>query len=205
MCLTSETERREVGPAKPVYDRMNLSLAVTAAAQRFHTRWRGLLGIEANPAARQRSTGHEFRRLRRLAEGWADEYDLLKPVADLRYELQRQVFLMLQQPLRWEGEEPDDAARQQIIDDISNAVTQRLFTLTRERLVQETRLGWQDAYAQRGPGSTFVRARIIARDVYRSAGLRRPGVVASPDKHRFLHSVAELIGEVAQESALTLE
>ena len=50
VCLTSETERREVGPAKPVYDRMNLSLAVTAAAQRFHTRWRGLLGIEANPA-----------------------------------------------------------------------------------------------------------------------------------------------------------
>ena len=111
---------------------------------------------------------------------------------------------MLQQPLRWEGEEPDDAARQQIIDDISNAVTQRLFTLTRERLVQETRLGWQDAYAQRGPGSTFVRARIIARDVY-TAGLRCPGVVASPDNNCFLHSVAELIGEVAQESALTLE
>lgn len=60
---------------------------------------------------------------RRLAEGWDDEYDTLRPVADLRFELQLQVYLMLQRPLRWEGGEPDDDAKQQRIDDVSNAVT----------------------------------------------------------------------------------
>lgn len=202
--LTAEAERRDVGPAKPVYDRMNLSLAVTAAAKRFHARWRGLLGLEANPSAPKEHWTRVKALSRRLAEGMADEYDQLRPVADLRYELQRQVFLMLQQPLKWEGEEPDDDAKQQIIDDISNAVTQRLFVMTRERLVQETRLAWQDAFAQRGPGSTFVRARIIARDVY-DRGAPVPGVVASPDQNRFLHAVADLITEVAEETALTLE
>jgi hypothetical protein len=202
--LVTDAEQRETGPARPVYDRMNLSLAVTAAAKRFHVRWHGLLGLESNPSAPKEHWTRVKALSRRLAEGWADEYDRLKPVADLRYELQRQVFLMLQQPLRWDGGEPDDDVRQVIIDEVCTAVTHRLFKLTRERIAEDTRLAWQDAYAQRGPGSTFVRARIIARDVY-DRGAPIPGVVASPDQNRFLRDVADLITDVAEELDLILE
>src|SRR5262249_4675262 len=124
--LTAETALRDRGPARPVYDRMNLSLAVTAAAEGFHTRWRALLGIEFNPAVPKEHWTRVKALSRRLAESWGDEYDGLKPVADLRYALQRQVFLMLQQPVRWEGVEPDDEIKQAVLDEISNAVTQGL-------------------------------------------------------------------------------
>ncbi len=40
---------------------------------------------------------------RRFAEGWADEYDTLRPVAELKRELDEQVYRMLGQPVRWEG------------------------------------------------------------------------------------------------------
>ena len=43
---------------------------------------------------------------RRLADGWSDQYDSLQPVADLRNQLQVQVYLMLQRPVRWEGGPP---------------------------------------------------------------------------------------------------
>jgi hypothetical protein len=41
----------DAGPSRPVFNRMNLSLAVMEAAKTFHTRWRGILGLDYNPEA----------------------------------------------------------------------------------------------------------------------------------------------------------
>lgn len=199
--LTSPEIVAEGGPNKPVYDRMNLSLAVTEAAKAFHSKWRGLLGLDA-------SGGQHWTRIkaltRRLAEGWGDEYDTLKPVADLLYELQRQISLMLQRPVRWESGEPDDDGKQAIILAISNAITEKLMQLTRQRLADDVRVGWQTAYVQRGVGSTFIRARIIANDVY-DRGAPVPTASASPDQNRFLKDVAALVTAVAEDLPMVLE
>jgi hypothetical protein len=41
----------DAGPSRPVFNRMNLSLALMEAAKTFHTRWRGILGVDYNPDA----------------------------------------------------------------------------------------------------------------------------------------------------------
>lgn len=41
------------GDGRPVFNRMNLSLAVMEAAKTFHSKWRGLLGLHYNPDAEQ--------------------------------------------------------------------------------------------------------------------------------------------------------
>jgi hypothetical protein len=192
------------GPSRPVFDRMNLSLAVTEAAKAFHARWRGLLGLDMNPDAPKEHWTRVKALTRRLAEGWTDQYDSLQPVADLRYQLQIQVYLMLQRPVRREGGEPSDDEKQIIIDTVSNAITEKLMELTRRRLAEDARLGWQEAYAQRGPGSTFIRRRIIAADVY-DRGAPIPTVSASPDQNRFLKEVASLVAEVAEQLDVILE
>ncbi len=202
--LASDEERIKAGPSKPVFDRMNLSLAVAEAAKSFHSKWEGLLGLAPNPTSPKEHWTRVKALSRRLAEGWADEYDTLKPVADLRDGLQSQIYLMLQRPVRWEGGEPDDDAKQVIIDDTANAITKRLFALTQERIKDDSRLAWQAAYAERGTGSTFRRARIISADVYdRAAPV--PTVTASPDQNRFLKAVAAIVAEVADEMELILE
>lgn len=194
-----------IGTGVPVFDRMNLSLAVAEAAKNFHTKWRGMLGLEFNPNAPKEHWTRVKALTRRLAEGWADEYDTLRPVADLRFELQLQVYLMLQRPVRWEGAEPTDDERQAIIDEASNAITRKLLDLTRRRLMEDAQRAWQGAYMQRGAGSTFVRARMIASDVYEQRA-PVPTVTASPDQNRFLKDVACCIDEVAAEVGLiTLE
>jgi len=202
--LVSGEERGDVGAAKPVFDRMNLSLAVTEAARGFHAKWEGLLGLRPNEAAPKEHWTRVKALSRRLAEGWADEYDTLKPVADLRDGLQSQIYLMLQKPVRWEGGEPDDDTKQLIIDDTANAITKKLFVLTQERIQDDTRLAWQAAYAERGTGSTFRRARIISSDVYDRAA-QIPTVAASPDQNRFLKAVAGIVRDVADEMELVLE
>ena len=194
----------ETGPSIPVFDRMNLSLAVTEAAKAFHARWRGLLGLEVSQDAPKEHWTRIKALTRRLAEGWTDQYDSLQPAADLRNQLQVQIYLMLQRPVRWEGGEPSDDDKQAIVDAMSNAVTKRLMELTRRRIVDDARLGWQDAYAQSGSGSTFIRARIIASDVY-DRGAPIPTVSASPDQNRFLKDVAALVTEVAQDVGVVLE
>lgn len=193
----------DAGLSRPVFDRMNLSLAVTEAAKNFHTRWRGLLGLDVNPDAPKEHWTRVKALSRRLADGRTDEYESLKPVADLRNALQRQVYLMLQQPVRWEGGDPSDDERQAIIDEVQNAVTKKLMHLTRQRLKEDVRLGWQEAYVQRGPGSTFDRARIIANEVY-DKGAPIPTVSASPDRNSFMNDVASLVSEVAEEFDVVL-
>ena len=84
---------------------------------------------------------------------------VLQPVADLRNQLQVQLYLMVQRPVWWEGGEPDADQKQALIDTMSNAITKKLMDLTRRRLAEDVRLAWQEAYAQHGPGSSFTRAR----------------------------------------------
>jgi len=202
--LIKGVERENMGPIRPVFDRMNLSLAVAEAAKAFHTKWRGLLGLDSNPAVPKEHWTRVKALSRRLAEGWHDEYDTLKPVSDLRFELQKQIYLMLQRPVRWAGGVPTAEQQQTAIDEISNAITKKLFALTEARIKDDVRRAWQDAYRQRGPGSTYERARLIAAEVY-DRGAPVPGVVASPDQNRFLRAVADLVAQVADELELELE
>ena len=183
---------------------MNLSLAITEAARSFHEKWRGLLGLAYNADAPKEHWTRVKALTRRLGEGWDDEYDDLRPVADLRYQLQRQIWLMLQRPVRWEGCDPDDNQRLAIIDQISNAVTQRLFDLTTRLLKDDVQNAWLEAYAQRGTGSTFVRAGIIADKVY-GRGAPIPTVAASRDQNSSMADVATLVAGVADELDLVLE
>ena len=46
-----------------MFNRMNLSLAVMEAAKTFHTRWRGILGLDYNPDAPKLHRGGRHPRL----------------------------------------------------------------------------------------------------------------------------------------------
>ena len=94
-------ERPEPAEARPVYDRMNLVLAIRAAADAFHEAWRPRLGLEFKPGFAKEHWTRVKALSRRLATGWADEYDTLRPIADLRKELVERIYVFVQSPLRW--------------------------------------------------------------------------------------------------------
>ncbi|MEO8314996.1 MAG: hypothetical protein ABI645_09400 [Pseudomonadota bacterium] len=185
---------------QPVYDRMNLVLAVKNAAESFHDAWWPRLGLAYKPGVGKEHWKRIWALSRRLSTpGFGDEYDNLKPVADLRKQLQDRLYVLLQNPLRWDPVEPDDDdSKQQVFDSIANALSAKTLDLATRRVRAERMSEWQSAFNQSGRGSSYARASIIGEQIYdRAAPV--PDVTPSPDRNSFLHEVAAAVDAVCQE------
>jgi hypothetical protein len=186
--IDSVIEKPEGAVARPVYDRANLVLVITGAAQGFHAGWLPRLGLKNIPGITKEHWARVKALTRRLATGLADEYDNLKPIADLRKELRDRIYVFVQNPVRWEGPEPTDDQRQTTYDSLADNISRRLLGLASERLWRQRTKEWQKAYNERGTGSSFLRARIIDQDIYEAAA-PVPDITASPDRNQFLRDV----------------
>lgn len=186
--------------AKPIYDRMNLVLAVKDAAESFHDTWWPILGLSSKPGIGKEHWKRIWALSRRLGTpGMEDEYADLKPVANLRRQLQDKLYVLLQNPLRWEPTEPtDDDQKLQVFDALANALSVRVQDLATRRLRAERMPEWQSAFNQSGRGSSYTRASIIGERIYdRAAPI--PDSTPSPDRNSFLHDVAAVVEEVCKE------
>lgn len=197
-------ERPEPSEARPVYDRMNLVLAIRAAADAFHDAWRSRLGLEFKPGFAKEHWTRVKALSRRLATGWADEYDTLRPIADLRKELVERIYVFVQKPLRWEGLQPADDEKQACFDAFADNLGRRLLRVCTRRMWHERAEQWQDAYIKHGTGSTFVRARIIGDEIYEPAA-PVPGVTPSPERNKFLHEIITEVEKAANETGSVLK
>ena len=186
-------ERPKPIDSRPIYDRMNLVLAVERAAESFHNGWRPRLGL----SVKQGLDKEHWTRIKALSRRFAmgsDHYDTLHPVADLKRELQQRLYVLLQNPVDWNGPEPSDDDKQSIFDAIAEDLSRRLLDLASRRVKSE-RLGeWRNAYDESGPRSTFRRAKLIAERVYDLAA-PVPDVTPSPDRNAFLQDVATVTRE----------
>lgn len=192
-------ERPKPIDSRPIYDRMNLVLAVRDAAVAFNTGWRRRLeGADKEPWQRVKALS------RRFATGIADHYDTLHPVADLKRELQQRLYVLLQNPVGWGGPEPSDNDKQIIFDAIAEDLSRRLLDLAVRRVKSERLPEWRNAYDESGPRSTFRRAKLIAERVYDVAA-PVPDVTPSPDRNAFLQDVAAVTRESVELVGATLQ
>ena len=198
-------ERPEQGPVRPIYDRMQLAINVKKAAENYHDAWFPILGLTVRPGIYKEHWTRIKALSRRLATpGWIDEYDTLKPVADLRKQLLDQIYLMIQNPLRWDTQEPDDDEKQLIYEQFAAAVSTQLLDLASKRVHHSRNKEWRNAYDLRGRGSTFVRARIIGNNILEEAA-PIPDTIPSPTRGEFLRDVYAVLEETAQETGVILE
>jgi len=181
-------EPLELVDSKPVYDRLNFVIAVQAAVRSLLGYWQPILGLAYSKEIAPEHWTRVRALSRRLAHLLADEYDTLRPVADLQKELQKAVFLSLQTPLRWTGREPTDDEKQQKLDKIAEAVSGGLMDLSKRRLWDDRLGNWLDAFEQAGRGSARRRAHIIATDVYEIAA-PLPDSAPGKDGNEFLREV----------------
>lgn len=177
---------------KPEYDVANLVLAIQMAATEFHDRWRGLLSMGSRSGVAPEHWTRIKALARRLGIFKTDEYDALKPVADLIRILQNHLSQFLAQPLRWYPFPPaeEDETHAAAIDLIRTEVHKRLHQLSRRRILDECISGWAEAYEHRGEGSTRRRARSII-DLYSTAA-PVPNEMPGPDANEFLNEMRAL-------------
>jgi hypothetical protein len=183
------------GPVEytPVYDVANLVLAIQKAAQEFHDKWRGILGMGSVSGARPEHWTRVKALSRRLGIFKVDEYDTLRPVADMIKLLQIHVSQFLSNPLSWLPSPPPDESQDRIdaIDAVKKEVFTRLHELSRRRVLEERLREWVSAYEHRGIGSTRLRAREVATIYEEAAPI--PNEMPGPDANKFLFELRGLI------------
>lgn len=181
---------------QPVYDVANLVLAIQNATMDFHDRWHGILGMGTRSGIAPEHWARVKALTRRIGLMDKDEYDNLRPIADLIRLMQMQMTRFLAEPLMWNPEPPADdkeAEKTQAIDEIRKRVFDRLHDLSKRRLIDERLSGWVEAYEHRGTGSTKVRAKDLV-GLYESAA-PVPNEMPGPDVNEFLFELRELVAQ----------
>jgi len=189
--------RPKPADSRPIYDRMNLVLAVGRAADLFRNAWRPRLGLSLKQGVDKEHWTRVKALSRRLATGIADEYDNLQPVADLKRLLQERIYVLLQNPTDWSGPEPGDDDKQHLYGAIAEELSRRLINLASRRIRGERLAEWRSAFNESGYRSTFRRAELIADQIYERAA-PIPDERPSPDRNAFLHQVAEVTREAVE-------
>ncbi len=88
-------------------------------------------------------------------------------------------------------------------DQFVNRVSGEVMRIATNRLRLEPIAIWQEAYNQSGPGSSFVRAAIIADRIYGPAA-PVPQLAPVPDRNVFLREIMEAVEAVAAECSAEL-
>lgn len=136
----------------PFYHVANLVLAVQRATESFQNREESITRPEHWTRVKALT-----RRLGMFPD--QDEYDTLRPVADLIASLQTELYRFLADPVAWQPRTPskDDEARATVIAQIRQEINTRLHELGRKRIKDERVPEWIKAFSRRGPGSGNAR------------------------------------------------
>lgn len=188
------SEPIEIGP---VYDDTYLLLFIQKAVKSFHEAWQGRLGLSSQSSRYPEHWSRIKALSRRPARLGLDEYDTLRPVADLIRELSEQIRTFLDKPQRWDPFDNGlEEMRQAAIDTIAREMYSQLHAFTQKRLIRDHVLNWETAYSRYGQGS----ARIRAHDVETIYHVAAPTVdeVEGREEQEFLVNVIELVRDAVR-------
>ncbi len=196
-------EPLSVTESRPVYDLMKLSLMVKEGAEQFHRLWRARLG-KAYEAEISKEHWTRVKALtRRLALMGEDEYDSLRPVADLHQMLLQPLRSYIESPSHWTAGAPSDEEQDSVFDSFSNEISGRVLELVRRRVWDNELQSWVDAFDKRGPGSTYERANIIADSIFETAA-PIPTIAPSRDGDAWLKEISKIVRESAESCSVTV-
>jgi GTPase SAR1 family protein len=188
----------------PVYDDANLVLSIQKAVVEFRDPWRARLGIRSRSDIPQEHWTRVKALTRRLGDLGRDEYDTLRPVADLIACLQAHARPFLESPLRWEpAKGATDEMMSHAIDRIAQEVFLRLHELAANRVMRDRVIKWKEAYAHKGFGSATERRRDV-ESIY-GAAAPIPGETADPPTNEFLREIRILMRDAIETAGGKLE
>jgi len=166
--------------ARPVYDPTGISFAVQEAVTKFQGPWLARLGMGTYEGFSKEHWTRVKALNRRIAGELDDEYDTLRPVADLVTQLRESLSRFLNAPISWTRKPVDEQEEQASIAFIRQMVDVALHDLAVRRLVEVHLAQWRVAYDEfRGPGSTRRRATVI-HGIYDSAAPLPDAVMTAP-------------------------
>lgn len=175
------------GEAQPVYDDKRLQAHISQALQAFHDIWLARLGIEPHSDTNKEHWTRVKALTRRLGLLGVDEYDNLRPVADLAEYLLEELRGFLDAPIGWRPADPPEEERALAKRRVAIELAKRIRSMSNRRVLASKLLDWQKAYHHRGSGSATKRAYDL-RLIY--------DLAAPPAKGSLLDQHEAFVGEV---------
>ncbi|WP_230189900.1 hypothetical protein [Sphingobium sp. CECT 9361] len=189
--------------AHPIYHYDGLPLAVQAATRAFQRPWLARLGLASHDSVSKEHWTRIKALNRRIAGELSDEYDNLRPVAELVARLTEEVSRFLSNPASWEPLIPEEAEAEAALDLVRQVVHTRFHSLAARRLVQEQIETWRSAFELSGKGSTFERAQEI-RDIYEDAA-PIPNAVMTDVSAEFMAEIRRIVSEAVEQQRSSAE
>jgi hypothetical protein len=177
---------------QPIFDPTGIGFAVQEAVLKFQGPWLARLGIGTYEGFSKEHWTRVKALNRRIAGELGDEYDTLRPVADLVTQLRESISRFLNSPIDWTRVPVDEQEEQAAIAQIRQKVDLSLHSLVLDRLIEKHLVDWRTAYEDfRGPGSTRRRADTIHAIYDGAAPL--PNAVMTPVTTAFLSDIRRLV------------
>ena len=195
--MQQSAERSVTVDAAPICSSSGLELALRDATDAFKRPWEGRLGLRYDDGTQKEHWTRIKALCRRIAHFGANEYDGLRPVADLVSQLQWAVSLWLDDQGDW-TRTPTDSEREQVTDSIRSEVYRQMHTFTDKRLVDVHKREWERAYQFKARGSSRDRARAMNR-IYSDAA---PNITSTRDAEaeEFLQEVLVIVREAVTDA-----
>jgi hypothetical protein len=185
--------------ARPEYDPTGIGFAVQEAVTKFQGPWLAKLGMGSYEGFSKEHWTRVKALNRRIAGEQGDEYDTLRPVADLVMQLREAISRFLNTPIGWSRKPADDKEEQAAIAHIRQKVDIALHDLAVKRLVEAHLAEWRIAYDEyRGPGSTRRRA-VAIHGIYDAAAPLPDAVMTSPSV-AFLSDIRKIVRRAIEEN-----
>ena len=195
--MQNATTRPSGTKAIPIYRMEGLEIALRDAVEDFHGPWMARLGLKHFEGIQKEHWTRPKALSRRLANGSKNEYDTLRPVADLVARLQENISMWLDSPMGWE-KNSDDEAKANALDEIRKTIDKKNDDLAEERLSRTPRKDWLAAFNFSGRGSSYQRAEKI-KHIYNEAAPEISSSMSKPARE-FLNRLHQLVRDSVKES-----
>ena len=202
--MQQSAETVELPDLAPIYRTARLELGLRDATDGFKNPWRGRLGIAYHEGTSKEHWTRVKALCRRIVNhGNKNEYDGLRPVADLIRQLQASISLWLDNPTSWTRPPENEDEQQAIINDIRQRVFISVHTLAERRLITLQRAGWRTAFEFSRTGSSYRRADRMAQ-IYEEAA---PSVssVMDTQTQAFLDEIIRIVADAVEDVGGSIE
>lgn len=177
---------------QPIYDTTGVGFAVQEAVGKFQGPWMARLGMKSYDGFSKEHWTRVKALNRRIAGELDDEYDTLRPVADMVTQLRESLSRFLNNPISWTFEPGTDEEKLTAVAQIRQDVDVSLHHIAVARIVDRHLDKWRAAHDNlSGPGSTWLRA-IAINGIY-DAAAPLPDAVMSAEAKQFLADIRQIV------------
>ncbi|MBZ0202266.1 MAG: hypothetical protein K8I03_04535 [Ignavibacteria bacterium] len=191
--INSKIVPKSIQDVHPFYDLTNLTIGLKSGLEDFHNPWRARIGLSRWMDITQEHWTRIKALTRRLGELGEDEYQELKPVADLIKALRERVYRFISRPISFDPIVTTDEMQNEAISNIAKEIDRRLHQYIINILFKNRVSEWYKAYIYRGKGSTLQRSQDIKIIFDISAPI--PNEIPSIDSNKFINELKTLLKE----------